>query len=265
MSLTTLLLSCLGPWKGPILSVRQNVKMSKKYYPEYGPVIHPVEVATRKSRGNGNFHAASLSSVEIPRCLPFKCWSPTLPTFQVLKSHAALPFDVFTGIIVFINLPVPFHWKDDKYGIGMVIRVLYNFSKPAVTAVSYPIRAGKFSNSPVPIPDWIVCAAGQFNPLTQAWRLYGVLRAVCTNLSAGNTRSADTALCTCFDAPVIKTSINRYNPIATPKIAYSPRQENKYVNYEMKACGIVIKDPLQGPNFQFLKPIYRKSLLHNCM
>ena len=37
------------------------------------------------------------------------------------------------------------------------------------------------------------------------------------------------------------------------------------MNYEMKACGVVIKDPLQGPNFQFFIPIYRKSLLDNCM
>jgi hypothetical protein len=42
---------------------------------------------------------------------------------------------------------------------------IMNFSKPAVTAVSYPIRAGKFSNSHVPIPDWIECGAGRFTPI----------------------------------------------------------------------------------------------------
>ena len=47
----------------------------------------------------------------------------------------------------------------------MVIRVLYNFSKPAVTAVSYPIRAGKFSDSHVHTPDWIVRRAGRFKPI----------------------------------------------------------------------------------------------------
>jgi len=80
-------------------------------------VIHPVKVATRKFGGVG---------VTAPS---------TLPTFQVLKSHAAylssveIPrcFDVFTGIIIFINLPVPFHWLDDKSGIGTVIHFLYTF------------------------------------------------------------------------------------------------------------------------------------------
>ena len=43
----------------------------------------------------------------------------------------------------------------------MIISVLYNFSKPAVTAVSYPIRAGKFSNSQYPF----LIGAGQFIPI----------------------------------------------------------------------------------------------------
>ena len=34
----------------------------------------------------------------------------------------------------------------------------------------------------VPIPDWIVCGAGRFTPIN--WKLYVVLRAVCTNLEA---------------------------------------------------------------------------------
>jgi hypothetical protein len=37
--------------------------------------------------------------------------------FQVLKSHAALHFNVFKGIVVFINLPFSFCWMDDKSGI----------------------------------------------------------------------------------------------------------------------------------------------------
>ena len=35
-------------------------------------VIHPVEVATRKFGANGDFYAAYLSSVEIPRFLDFR-------------------------------------------------------------------------------------------------------------------------------------------------------------------------------------------------
>ena len=60
---------------------------------------------------------------------------------------------------------------DDKSGIGTVVHVLYTFSKPPPTGVSYPIRAGKFSKSNVSISDWIVCGAGRFKPLIQAWRL----------------------------------------------------------------------------------------------
>ena len=53
--------------------------------------------------------------------------TPTMPTFQVLKSHAALPFDVFRGIVVFIKLAshYSFHWMDDKSGIGTVNQALY--------------------------------------------------------------------------------------------------------------------------------------------
>ena len=87
-------------------------------------------------------------------------------------------------VIPFINLPSRncFRRIDDKCGVGTIIRVLYNFSKVAVTAVTYPIRASEFSNSHVPIPDWIVCGAGRFTPID--WKLYVVLRAVRTNLEA---------------------------------------------------------------------------------
>jgi hypothetical protein len=63
--------------------------MSKKYYPEYGPVIHPVEVANRKYGRNGN-------------------------------SHAALRFGVFRGIVNLIKIlsHYSFRWMDDKSGSG---------------------------------------------------------------------------------------------------------------------------------------------------
>ena len=32
-------------------------------------------------------------------------------------------------------------------------------------AYSHPIRASKFSNPRLPIPDWIVCGAGRFTPI----------------------------------------------------------------------------------------------------
>ena len=38
--------------------------------------------------------------------------APTLPNFQVLKSHAALPFDVFKGSVFFINLSFSFSWVE---------------------------------------------------------------------------------------------------------------------------------------------------------
>jgi len=67
-----------------------------------------------------------------------------------LISYVALPFYVFKGIVFFIKLPVPFHLMDDKSGIVTVGRHLYTFPQPAVTAVRYPIRVGKISNSPYP-------------------------------------------------------------------------------------------------------------------
>jgi hypothetical protein len=69
--------------KGPVLSVSQSVKISKKYYPEYGP-CHPSSGSSNQEVWGGTApstlptfqvlksHAAYLSSVEIPRCLPFK-------------------------------------------------------------------------------------------------------------------------------------------------------------------------------------------------
>jgi len=36
----------------------------------------------------------------------------------------------------------------------------------AIIGVSYhPIRGGKFSKSPEPIPDWSVCGVGRFAPI----------------------------------------------------------------------------------------------------
>jgi len=115
-----------------------------------------------------------------------------------LISHVALPFDVFKGIVFFIKLPVPFHLMDGKSGIGTVSRHLYTCSQPAVTAVSYPIRAGKISNSPY------LFLIGQFveqaglHPFTIAWKLYGVLRAVRTNLSEVAVSRSYTTVCTCI-------------------------------------------------------------------
>jgi len=99
-------------------------------------------------------------------------------------------------VIPFINLPSRncFRRIDDKCEVGTIICVLYNISKAAVTAVAYPMSAGKFSNSHVPFPDWIDYGAGRFKPFTSAWMLYEVLRAVRTNLSGGKTRSVSTAL-----------------------------------------------------------------------
>jgi len=43
----------LGALKRARQSVNQPVKLLKKYYPEYGPVIHPPQATTRKHVGNG--------------------------------------------------------------------------------------------------------------------------------------------------------------------------------------------------------------------
>jgi hypothetical protein len=48
--------------------------------------FHPSSGRSIKFKGNGDSHAAYLSSVDIPRCLPF---------------------DVFKGTVFFINLPSP--------------------------------------------------------------------------------------------------------------------------------------------------------------
>jgi hypothetical protein len=92
------------------MSVIQSEKKKRKYYPEYEPVIHPAEVATRKHWGNGDSHGAYLSSCE---------------------SLAVLPFDNFKRILVFINLPSQYSFLriSDKTGIGTAIRLLRGVSK----------------------------------------------------------------------------------------------------------------------------------------
>ena len=126
-------------------SVSQAVKLLKAYYLEYAPVIHPEKVASRKHVGNG----------------PTPPW---VTTYRHLHAHR---FNRYSVLIPFINLPSRncFRGIDDKCEIGTVIRVLYNVSKAAVTAVAYPMSAGKFSNSHVPIPDWIDYGAGRFTPI----------------------------------------------------------------------------------------------------
>ena len=85
------------------------------------------------SSGRSNQEVCGVGGTATPtmcwnRTMPtFRCRYPTMPTFQVLKSLAALHFDVFKRILIFFKLPVSLHWMDDKSEIGTVIRVLYNF------------------------------------------------------------------------------------------------------------------------------------------
>ena len=72
MSLTILLLSCLGPQEGPVKSVSQSVSQNGKKH--YMDVIHPPKVATRKHGGTGESHVAYLSSETIPRWLTLRCF-----------------------------------------------------------------------------------------------------------------------------------------------------------------------------------------------
>jgi hypothetical protein len=165
-------------------SVRQNVNNKKILF--WIRTCHPSSGSSNQEAwGNGDSHGAYLSSCE---------------------SFAFLPFDVFKGILVFINLPSHYSFRriDVKPGIGTVIRVLYNISNPAVTVVSHPIRIGEFSKSHVPIPDRRVCEAGRFTPIHTS--LEAVRSSPCgPHQSGGKTRSASTALCTCCVAPKIKT------------------------------------------------------------
>jgi len=86
---------------------------------------------------------------------------PWVPTYHGLHAHQ------YSVVTKFINLPSHYCFRriDDKCEIVTIIRALYNLSKPAVSAVIYPITAGKFSNSQIPSPDWIDCGAGRFTPI----------------------------------------------------------------------------------------------------
>ena len=91
-----------------------------------------VDHKMKKSNSVLSCHPSSGSSNQevcgergLPHCLHFKCWNPTLPYVSMFSKTT----------VVFINLSSSFRWTDDRSGIGTAIRVLYNFSKPAVTAV----------------------------------------------------------------------------------------------------------------------------------
>jgi hypothetical protein len=52
----------------------------------------------------------------------------------------------------------------------------------AASLVSQPVRAGKFSNSHVLIPDWIALVASRFAPIHPSFKAGGVLCEVRTSL-----------------------------------------------------------------------------------
>jgi hypothetical protein len=80
------------------------------------------------------------------------------------KSHILHPVNACAWVVSNWSQAKPSKAKQ-KWRRLMVTRILYICSKPAVTAISKPIRAGKFYNSHLPIRDWIVCGAGQFTPI----------------------------------------------------------------------------------------------------
>ena len=86
---------------------------------------------------------------------------------------------------------------DDKSGIGTVSHHLYTCSHPAVTAVRYPIRAGKILIRPTH-SDWIVCGASRFTPIHSSLEALRNTPAVRTNLSGVAGSRSYTTLCTCF-------------------------------------------------------------------
>ena len=147
---------------------------------------------------------------------------PTLGTYQSGPTRPAvfyLQANQYSVVTPFINLLSHYCFRrvEDKCRIGMIIHVLYNFSKPAVTAVSYSIRVGKFSNSLVPIPDWIDHGAGRFTPIHTS------VEAVRSPLGPHQPEWRQNLLCKHSTLNVFCCSndkdmlINRYNWIATPK------------------------------------------------
>jgi hypothetical protein len=141
-------------------------------------------------------------------CKQEACWEwappPWVSTYRHLHAHR---FNRYSEVTPFINLPSRncFRRIDDKCEIGTIIRVLYNFSKAAVIAVTYPIRAGKFSNSHVPIPDWIDCGVGRFTPIDISFEAIRSSQRGPHQSEWRKTSLPSTALCTCFVAPLIKT------------------------------------------------------------
>jgi len=100
-----------------------------------------------------------------------------------------------------INLPFlcSFRRIDDNCGIATVIHALNNFSKSAVTDLSYPVRAGKSLNSHVPIPEWMVCGASRFAPIHTS------LEAVRSPSGPHQSERRQNLLSTCLVTSLIKT------------------------------------------------------------
>jgi hypothetical protein len=144
-------------------------------------------------------------------------WAPQsqVPTYRDLHAHRYMV--VVTPLIILPSHCCS-HRIDDKCEIGTIIRALYNFSKPAVTAVRYPIRAGKFSNSHVPIRDWIVCAAGRFIPIhTSSEAKRSFLRGPQQSEWMQNSPQKHSVLQVICCSADKDMSINGYNRIETPK------------------------------------------------
>ena len=162
---------------------------------------------------------------------------PWVPTYHGLHAHQ------YSVVTTFINLPSHYCFRrmNDKCEIVTIIRALYKFSKPAVSAVRYPITAGKFSNSKIPIPDWIDCGAGRFTPIHTS------LQAVSSPRGPHQSEWRQNLLCKhctlhvlcCFDDK--EMSINRYNRIAIKKCLISLRHKNECVNFAMKTFDIIRK------------------------
>ena len=73
VSLTNLLLSCLGPLKGPVLSVSQPVSPSK--CPKKKITILNVDLSSIQWSGNRELRGGAAT----PTLPNFQCWNPTLP------------------------------------------------------------------------------------------------------------------------------------------------------------------------------------------
>ena len=129
--LTTLLFLRLVPWKGPVLSVSPSkclkCQQQQKYFSEYGLVIHPVKVATRKSGRN------STATPTMPTLYP------TLPYLSIFSKGLYSLLNFLSSVTGWMTNPVwstisyrllsQFHATSFFWAAGMTCRLVIGPNK----------------------------------------------------------------------------------------------------------------------------------------